>query len=231
MSTHLMSDEEFSRLLSLPLETYSVFPYGYDLLPSLSSSPSNHEGELKTKSPAASISEFEAQLFGQGTGGVPPPLPVSYETSMSLLADFPADCMEFQDTNSGLNFSSPQMNATNSTFAIEQLATAAVGVESNDLPHTILNMVQVALDKMAANQEEHMERMAEKQIEQDKQLRALSDKIDNIRAGLDSFSVDVWRWTRPTPEGRDEVYSSLGGYSSMSGVTTHERGSEGDSWQ
>ncbi|GKT56726.1 hypothetical protein ColTof4_08730 [Colletotrichum tofieldiae] len=231
MSTHLMSDEEFTRLLSLPFETYSVFPYGYDLLPSLSSSPSSQQVEPKTKSPAASISEFEAQLFGQGSGGVPPPLPVSYDTSMSLLADFPADCMDFQDTNPGLNFSSPQMNATNSIFAIEQLTNGAIGVESNDLPHTILNMVQVALDKMAASQKEHMERMAEKQMEQDKQLRILGDKIDNIRAGLDSFSVDVWRWTRPTPEGRDEVYSSLGGYSSMSGVTTDERGSEGSGWQ
>ncbi|KZL71009.1 hypothetical protein CT0861_13148 [Colletotrichum tofieldiae] len=224
MSTHLMSDEEFSKLLSLPLETYAMFPYGYDLLPSLSSSPSSHQGEAKITTPDAGISDFEAQLFGQGTRGGPPPLPVSYDTSMPLLADFPMDCMDFQETNPGLDLCSSQ-NATNNVFPVEQStkAPSAMSAGSSDLSHTILNMVQAALDKMVASQKEHMERMTEKQTEQDKQLRVLSKKIDNIRAGLDSFSVDVWRWTRPTPEGGDEVYSSLSGYSTAYSSTNFER--------
>lgn len=51
-------------------------------------------------------------------------------------------------------------------------------------------MVQVALDNMVANQTEHMKRIAAKQMEQDKQLRILGNKIDDIRAGLDTFSVE-----------------------------------------
>lgn len=111
-----MSDEEFSRLLSLPLETYLVIPYGYDMPPSLSSNPSSQYGEIKTRSPASIISEFEAQIFRQGAQGVSHPWP---DTSMSLLADFPTDCMDFQDTNPSHNFSSPQTNATSSMFDTE----------------------------------------------------------------------------------------------------------------
>ncbi|KAK0368999.1 hypothetical protein CLIM01_13642 [Colletotrichum limetticola] len=227
MDAHLMSDEEFSRLLSLPPDPYSTLPYGYDLLPSLSASPASQHGDLlRVKSPAFGNAGLPPHHPGQATHGLPPNLPVSYDTSLPLLSDFPMDCQEFQ---ADLSLNAHHPSATNKLFAMEQPTPPLIGQRSGDFSHTILKMVQAALDKVVASQEEHMKKMAEKQTEQDLQLRVLSDKLDNIRAGLDSFSVDVWRWTRANAHesSRDDAYSSEG-YSSMSGVT-HNRGSDGSS--
>ncbi|KAI3557124.1 hypothetical protein CABS02_02675 [Colletotrichum abscissum] len=225
MDAHLMSDEEFSRLLSLPSEPYSTLPYGYNLLPSLSASPASQQGDLlRTKSPAFGNAGFLSHHSEQATHGFPPTLPVSYDTSLPLLSDFAMDCQDFQ---ADLGLDAHQRSATNNTFTMEQpTAQGPTGAGSSDFSHTILKMVQAALDKVVASQEEHMKEMAHKQSEQDLQLRVLSDKLDNIRAGLDSFSVDVWRWTRANAHesSRDDAYSSEG-YSSMSGVT-HNRGSD-----
>ncbi|WQF89393.1 hypothetical protein CDEST_14407 [Colletotrichum destructivum] len=221
--THLMTDEEFASLLSLPLEELTTFPYGYDRLPSLSAT--HLDEPVKSGTPDAS-----------GTGLLSPFLKhASYDTSMPLLtgmevpmdyADLQQDCTDFQqdfvDFQQGM-CRLPQMNAT--VFNLGRLTgvpdTNQAGSEAHSEP--LLNIVQAALDQMIAKQEEHAKCVVERQNEQDRQLGILSDKLNTIRDGLDKFSADVWRWTRPTGlDCREEMFSSEADYSDMSGVTAGE---------
>ncbi|KAK2778952.1 hypothetical protein CKAH01_11543 [Colletotrichum kahawae] len=139
----------------------------------------------------------------------------SIPTTSSSLSESPSgifDLNQFGTSTStfGLDLSSltPQLPQD---MSIDPLSDARI--------QPLFDLVQTAMSKMIAQQEEHNKGVIEKQKDQDRQLQDLSDKLDHIREGLDSFSADVWRWTRPTGlEYGEELNSSDCGYSDMSGV-------------
>ncbi|KAJ0333845.1 hypothetical protein KNSL1_013720 [Colletotrichum chrysophilum] len=217
--TFTMTDEEFAELLSMPLNDFSMPSSNSDPQPAFPSIPTTSSSLSESPSSIFDLNQFgtSTSTFGLYLSSFTPQLP--QDMSIDPLWDL-GHCARWPDfgaEESQVPRTASQLPTKTTESASGTQGKKRTGSDARIQP--LFDLVQTAMSKMIAQQEEHNKGVIEKQKNQNRQLQDLSDKLDHIREGLDSFSADVWRWTRPTGlEYGEELNSSDCGYSDMSGV-------------